>query len=259
MAGRCASMADQRVTIVARQFESQLAHYTSGQRGAGQSRAIEYLRLRDGRELRAQDGAALRICEFGGADGLLLARLREHLGGDLDLVNAEITEAFADRQADPTIRFVATSLLEPVFEPATFDVVVARHVLHHLVADNFESTRRNQALAFAQLCRVTRPGGLVLVEEHVNPSRSACRILYELSRLATKARLSIPSFEVTPHTVVAFLTPRELADAASRGSSGALEIVAREFLPVPMPLQWRLTMLRRNSGNLFVACRVRTG
>jgi SAM-dependent methyltransferase len=248
-------MSRQQVGIVTKQFESQLDHYTSEKRGAYTSPIISYLGEAGRSDFLLRTCVPLRVCEFGGADGLLLAAVRETLGERVELVNAELVEAFADRQAHPSIRFVPTSILDPAFPDASFDVVIARHILHHLIADSFAETRANQALAFAQLTRIVRPGGLVLIEEHVNPSAAACRVLYHASRLATVIGLRIPAFEVTPYTVVAFLTPSQLTAFAAQYPGPALSPVIEKFQPVPMPIQWRLTLLRRNSGNLFLACR----
>jgi SAM-dependent methyltransferase len=249
-------MSTQQVGIVTKQFESQLAHYTSEKRGARDSRIVSYLADAFDTDASLRAAGTVRICEFGGADGLLLATIRDRVAGKVDLVNAELVEAFAQRQAHASIRFVPTSILDPAFPAAAFDVVIARHVLHHLVADTFDGTRANQARAFAELARITRPGGLVLLEEHVNPSALSCRLLYQASRVATLIGLRVPAFEVTPYTVVAFLTPAQLAGMAAKASGGALQIARQELLPVPMPIQWRLTLLRRNSGNLFLACRI---
>jgi SAM-dependent methyltransferase len=250
------SMSAQQVDLVTKQFESQLAHYTSEKRGARDSRIVSFIAQAYEADAALRTGSALRVCEFGGADGLLLASIGERLGGDAELVNAELVQAFAQRQASPAIRFVPTSILDAAFPANAFDVVIARHVLHHLIADTLAGTRSNQARAFKELARITRPGGLVLIEEHVNPSAWSCSLLYHLSRFATKIRLRVSSFEITPHTVVAFLTPRDLARLGPEATQGRLAPLAEDFLPVAMPIQWRLMMLRRNSGNLFLAHRV---
>lgn len=249
-------MSTQQVGIVTRQFESQLAHYTSEKRGARDSRIVSYLAEQFDIDTSLRSAGTVRICEFGGADGLLLAAIRDRVGDKVDLVNAELVEAFARRQAHASIRFLPTSILDAAFPAATFDVVIARHVLHHLVAPTFRGTRANQTRAIAELARITRPGGLVLLEEHVNPSALSCRLLYQASRVATVIGLRVPAFEVTPYTVVAFLTPGQLTGMAAKAPGGSLQVLRRELLPVPMPIQWRLTLLRRNSGNLFLACRI---
>lgn len=242
----------QHTTLVAKQFEEQLDFYTSEARSARDSRIVSFLTEARERDASLRADGRLRVCEFGGADGILLRSLRERLGEDVELTNAELVEAYRPRQASPSIRFVATSILHPDFPDASFDVVVARHVLHHLIGDTLAATRANQARAFAELVRVTRPGGLVLIEEHLNASGFACRLFYYLSRAATQLRMRLPWFEVTPYTVVAFLTPEEFHRAAGHSQ---LVTLAEEPHPAPMPIQWRLTLLRRNSTNLFIAFR----
>lgn len=245
----------QHTTLVAKQFEEQIGFYTSEARSARDSRIVSYLAEALAADPALRAGGALRVCEFGGADGILLRSVRERLGTQVELTNAELVEAYAPRQASPSIRFVRTSLLQPDFADASFDVVVARHVLHHLIGDTLAATRENQARAFAELARVTRPGGLVLIEEHLNPSDFACRLFYYASRAATRLKMRLPWFEVTPYTVVAFLTPREFRRVAGQATRGQLRTLVEEFHPAPMPLQWRLTLLRRNSRNLFIALR----
>lgn len=243
----------QHTTLVAKQFEEQLEFYTSEARSARDSRIVSFLAEALARDASPRAHGRLRVCEFGGADGILLRSLRERLGEAVELTNAELVDAYRPRQASPAIRFVRTSILQPEFADASFDVVIARHVLHHLIGDTLAATRANQARAFAELARVTRPGGLVLVEEHLNPSAFACRLFYYLSRMATQLKMRLPWFEVTPYTVVAFLTPDEFHLAARRAPQ--LQTLLEEPNPAPMPIQWRLTLLRRNSTNLFIAFR----
>lgn len=245
----------QHTTLVAKQFEEQLDFYTSEARSARDSRIVSFLAEALARDGSLRPGGRLRVCEFGGADGILLRSLRERLGETVELTNAELVEAYRPRQASPAIRFVRTSILQPDFPDASFDAVLARHVLHHLIGNTLAATRANQARAFAELARVTRPGGLVLIEEHLNPSAFACRLFFYLSRLATQLRMRLPWFEVTPYTVVAFLTPEEFHRAVAHSTEGRLQTLAEEPNPAPMPLQWRLTLLRRNSTNLFIALR----
>ena len=245
----------QHTTLVAKQFEEQLDFYTSEARSARDSRIVSFLAEARAADASLRAAGRLRVCEFGGADGILLRSLRERLGEDVELTNAELVEAYGPRQASPSIRFVRTSILQPDFPDATFDVVVARHVLHHLIGDTLAATRANQARAFAELARVTRPGGLVLIEEHLNPSGFACGLFYHLSRMATHLRMRLPWFEVTPYTVVAFLTPREFRAAAMHSTQGRLQTLLEEPNPAPMPIQWRVTLLRRTSTTLVIAFR----
>ncbi|MCU1349488.1 MAG: hypothetical protein JWO56_2518, partial [Acidobacteria bacterium] len=232
------------------QFEIQLDHYTDEKRLADDSPSAAFIAANLASLTRP--GTPLQVCEFGGADGVLLRGIRERVATPVELWNAEVVTVFRDRQILPDIHFVETSILAPDFPDGKFDVTIARNVMHHLIGDSLAESRANQRAALAQMKRVTRPGGLVLIEEHVNQSAGAARILYYLSRLASRMKISIPRFEVTPYTVVAFMTQRMLVDAVE-GSIGRPDLV--NFSRYVIEWHWKLTGLRRVTGLAFVATR----
>ena len=236
----------QKVDLVRRQFEDQIVHYTNERREVSDA-VVEFLAQR----LTSTTPGPRAICEFGGADGVLLKRIADRIPGPLSLVNAELVTAFEPHQVHPAIRFVNTSILAPQFPDGTFDAVIARNVLHHLIGETLESTRSNQEEAIRQLFRVTRPGGFVLIEEMVNPSEAACRIFYGLSTFNSRyLRLRFAPFEITPNTVVAFTTPDRLIESIARLGHPVIE---RGFQPCMLGWHWKLTMLRRKAGIVFLA------
>jgi ubiquinone/menaquinone biosynthesis C-methylase UbiE len=134
-------------------------------------------------------------------------------------------------------------------------VVIARNVMHHLIGRNMAENRSNQRLALRQLYRVLRPGGLAVIQEHVNQSARSARILYYLSRAASRMKLKIPAYEVTPYTVVSFLTQKELSGMAELEFGATPDAV--EFERFPIAWHWRITGLRRVTGNALVVMRKR--
>lgn len=234
MGKRRQSMSTQLVGIVTKQFESQLAHYTSEKRGArgGHGTCLRVRRRRwpapgsDSRTSWRQGGS--RKC--GAGRGICAAK-----GTSVDSVRADVDTRPGISSGD----LRRDNRKAPPTPPR------CRHLRRH---------EADQARAFAEIARITRPGGLVLLEDHVNPSALSCHHLYQTSRVAMLIGLRVPAFEIAPYAMVAFLTPAQLAGMAAKASGGALQIARQELLPVPMPIQWRLTLLRRNSGNLFLAC-----
>jgi SAM-dependent methyltransferase len=136
------------------------------------------------------------------------------------LHNAELVESYRERQVNKRIVFVNASILNSGFEDGRFDIIALRHVIHHLVGNDLAQTRRNQEAAIRELFRILRPGGLLLIEEQVNNSELACRLVFFLSNLASKLKLRVPFFEVTPNTIVGFLTRRRL-EAVCRAHGGS--------------------------------------
>lgn len=196
----------------------------------------------------------LKICEFGGGGGIVLQMIEEELGGQPLLVNAELVGQYGLRQIADSIRFVQTSILQPGLADDAFDIVMARNVLHHLIGHNLRQARQNQGYVFGELLRVTRPGGLILIQEQVNQRAWAGALIYYLSRLASRLKLRIESFEITPNTVIAYLTRGQLeALAADRLPRAHWE--TSQYTRRPMPLRWRLTVLMSNNGDVLLALR----
>lgn len=196
----------------------------------------------------------LKICEFGGGGGIVLHMIEEELGGRPLLVNAELVGQYGQRQISDSIRFVQTSILQAGLAGDAFDVVIARNVLHHLIGDNLRQTRQNQGYVFGELLRVTKPGGLILIQEQVNQRPWACALIYYMSRLASRMKLRIESFEITPNTVIAYLTRSQL-EALAESNLPRAHWQASQYTRRPMALRWRLTVLMSNNGDTLLALR----
>lgn len=193
----------------------------------------------------------LKICEFGGGGGIILDLLQKQLNHPVFLVNAELVHGYGERQIAPNILFVQTSILEAGLADNIFDVVMARNVLHHLIGDSLQQSRRNQQFVFEELLRVTKPGGLIVIQEQVNQRGWAANLIYYMSRFASLLKLDIESFEITPNTVIAYMTHEQL------GEYMAAKIPHKQWLVNaytrrPMPLRWRLTVLMSNNGDVLM-------
>lgn len=101
-----------------------------------------------------------RVLDSGTGAGTLALALaplvREVVG--VDLV-PELLEA-ARRNAPPNVTFVEGDATKLPFDAFGFDLAASRRTLHHVARPE---------LVVAELARVTRPGGTVLVEDQVAP------------------------------------------------------------------------------------------
>jgi len=105
-------------------------------------------------------GSDERVLDVGTGAGTLACALaplvREVVG--IDAV-PELLEA-ARRAAPPNVSFVEGDVTALPFESFSFDMAATRRTLHHVARPE---------LVVAQMVRVTRPGGRVLVEDQVAP------------------------------------------------------------------------------------------
>lgn len=240
--------AKQEELLVKKQFEEQLHIYTRPSlipKSPALPFFVEWVKKNENK-LRFP----LKVCEFGGGGGLLLDKLRQRLGEKLILYNAELVERYRPFQT-LGVNFVHTSILDSRLESDCFDVVIIRHVLHHLVGKSLRQTQINQQRAVSELFRVTKPGGLIFIEEVVNNSFIACAIIYYLSKLAAKMKLRLDYFQVTPYTVVRFLTQKQFI--ALCGQCAPLtNWLTNEYERWKLPLCWKLTLLVNDTGVAFI-------
>jgi SAM-dependent methyltransferase len=115
---------------------------------------------------RLGDPSTLAALDVGAGIGLV----DEHLTGEFGrVVGLDVSQAMLERAAErnPGVEYVAYDGATFPFEDASFDVVFASCVFHHVPV----AERRGLA---AQMARVVRPGGLAVVFEH-NPINPATR------------------------------------------------------------------------------------
>jgi SAM-dependent methyltransferase len=194
---------------------------------------------------------ATRILDVGGARGKFLADLAARTQRTLKLVNVDVSDYYADKQLHPGIEFVCGSILDAKFEEASFDIVTFRHVLHHLVAPSLRVTLQNQQRALERMCRLLRPGGRLVFEEQFNNIRLFSRLVYQVSKWASRQGLVFKSFD-TGGVIVSFMTPGEIAavlDALAPQLGIAVEQVSCK--PWPVSLRWKLTLLMCSIGSVF--------
>ncbi len=197
-------------------------------------------------------GQSIKIGEFGGGGGDLLRAINNLTKRTLTLHNIELVGAYKNHQADKSIKFVKQSLLDSDIADNTYDIVIVRNVIHHLINPWHFQTRMNQSHAIHELVRVTKPGGYILIDEQVNNSKIACMLYFYLSWIATKMKLNIPAFQITESTIVGYLQRQELQAIAST-------VVPRKFWEANTffrwepQLHWKLTGLMNDTGSAFIA------
>lgn len=230
---------------VQRLFQEQLKYYSRRDQSAGASPVISlFLDW-------AKKKERLNICEFGGGAGLLLAKLQQKFP-NFSYTNVEIIKGYRKSQVSKKIKFIHGSILKSNFPDKSFDCLIIRDVLHHLIGRNFRETSANQKRALKELWRLLNSSGVIFIEELVNNSALACRLIYWLSKINTKIGFRIPTLEITPYTVLVFLTPKKMIEMC-RKVFGKDQIKKINYIPEPNVWQIRLVHLGARCGKMFIA------
>lgn len=151
----------------------------------------------------------IEVAEFGGAAGQLLAAINSRYP-NVGLTNIELVKKYQEKQVLKIIQFVNGSILNSGLRNESFDCIIIRDVLHHLIGRNFVETRKNQAFALKELRRMVRPGGIILIDELTNQSSFACKTIFYLSKLNSHLGIRIDKLEISPQTIICLFTTQEL-------------------------------------------------
>ena len=131
--------------------------------------------------LRARTLAALpersRILEVGVGTGLNFAHYPRESGGAASELSREMLKIACGKQRPVGLHLVQARAEELPFDDASFDAAVATLVFCSVASP---------AKAFAELCRVVRPGGTIALLEHVRP-RGLLGPIFDLFSIFTVA------------------------------------------------------------------------
>lgn len=187
----------------------------------------------------------IKVCEFGGAAGQLLAEIDKISPFNIELCNIEIVKDYGDRQVSKKIKFFEGSILTPPFDDQFFDCLIIRDVLHHLVGKSLKETAANQKKALGELKRLAKPSGIILIEELVTSSAASSRIIY----FATKIFSSFGSY-----APLSFLTTVSLVQLAKK-VFGKENIIKSDRIPWNQELKSRLLHLGAKNWKMILAIR----
>lgn len=220
-------------------FKEQLEHYSQEDQAKDSyiiSLVLDWLR-------KKKIKRKVEICEFGGGAGQLLNEVGKSYP-NANLVNVEIIGDYKRFMVSKKIKFVASSVLNSKFPNDSFDIILMRNVLHHLIGKNLKETAENQKHALAELKRMIKPGGAIFIEELTNPSAITCILIYFLTKLNSKIKLRFLSFYVNPNAIVYFFTPCRLSKLYLE-VFGEKNILVRKIDRVKTDLKRRLLHLGR--------------
>ena len=192
--------------IVKKLFQEQCDYYSAQVQSSGYSPLVSLFKKWNKKNKVKTN---CKVCEFGGAAGQLLNAIKKQYP-HVSLTNIELVGDYRKKQVSKSIRFIEDSILNSNIKDRSYDVLIIRDVLHHLIGRDLTETENNQKKALNNLKRILKRDGIILIEEIVNPSNWACKMIYYLSKLNSRIGLKLLNFEISSNTVIKLLTPNQL-------------------------------------------------
>ena len=159
------------------------------------------------------------------------------------------------KQVNGGISLIGGNALDLPFGARSFEWVVVKNLLHHLVGRTRRESKAYVKRAVEELIRVTKDGGHIIILDQYNRHRLFSSIVFYLTLFFSVFGISFKSFGWGKDVIVSFLTPDE-----TRGflmGAGDVEIVLNVENRLDVSRKLKYTLLMSNIGRLVVIGKVR--
>jgi|AGTN01.2.fsa_nt_gi Methylase involved in ubiquinone/menaquinone biosynthesis len=201
------------------------------------------------------DGKPVNILEVGGGSGYMLDMISKELPVNL-LCNCEIVTEVYKKQVNEKNTLIRSTALQLPFKDESFDVVIIKNLLHHIVGTTRTASKNNAGNAIRELTRVVDNNGYIIVLEQYNKHNLFGSAVFYLTLMFTKVGLHFKSFGWNENVIVSFMTPDCIMGFLTGDSRIRNEILVESLNPFPVSLKYRLTLLMSNIGRLLIISRV---
>lgn len=195
-----------------------------------------------------------KILEVGGSGAFL----------DLVLENTNIKEVYNmelvyetyRKQVNGGIYLIGGNALDLPFKDCSFEWVVVKNLLHHLVGRTRRESKAYARRAVEELTRVTKDGGYIIILDQYNRHKLFSSVVFYLTLFFSVFGISFKSFGWGKNVIVSFLTPDETRNFLMESDN--VEIVYSKENRLSVSRKFKYTVLTSNIGRLVVIGKVET-
>jgi 2-polyprenyl-3-methyl-5-hydroxy-6-metoxy-1,4-benzoquinol methylase len=190
-----------------------------------------------------------KILEVGGGSGYLLKLIGDRKS--FNLFNVEIVPEVYKLQADPSINLIGGDALKLPFRNGSFDCVIIKSVLHHLVGKTRKESKLNAYLCIRELKRVTK--GFIVISELYNEDRFASFLLFYITKFLSRLNIGLPFMGYDKGVIVSMLTPTEIFKFLKEENT---EFLFSKKIRYKVLLRQYITGLWRNVGIILIISKI---
>lgn len=195
-----------------------------------------------------------KILEVGGGSGAFLDLVLENTGFK-KVYNMELVYNTYKRQVNGGISLIGGNALDIPFKDCSFDYVVIKNLLHHLVGRSRRESKLFAKRAIEELTRVTKDGGYIFILDQYNRHRLFSSVIFYLTLFFSVFSISFKSFGLGKNVIVSFLTPDETMNLLT--GRGNVEIVLSRENKLNVSKKWKYTLLMSDIGRLVVIGKIK--
>ena len=198
--------------------------------------------------------AKIKFLKWGGGSGAFLDLVIENTGINR-AYNVELVYEAYRKQVNGCICLMGGNALNLPFKDCSFDWVVVKNLLHHLVGRTRRESKAFAKRAVEELTRVTKVGGYIIILDQYNRHRLFSSVIFYLTLFFSVFGISFKSFGWGKNIIVSFLTPDETMNFLT--GAGDVEIVLNIENRLDVSRKLKYTLLMSDIGRLVVVGKVR--
>ncbi|MDI3488530.1 MAG: hypothetical protein PWR26_1247 [Methanosarcinales archaeon] len=191
---------------------------------------------------------ASKVLEVGGGSGYMLDLVASHAGIS-NLYNCELVAHAYRQQVNEHINLVGGDACHLPFKDGTFDFLIAKNLLHHLVGMTRGRSKKKAGDAIREFKRVVRKGGYIVLLEQYNEHEFFASALFYISLLFSFLNISIRWFGWNRKVIVSFLTPQQIK---SLFAESGMRIELLRCYPLAVPRRLKYTLLMSKIGRMLL-------
>ena len=203
--------------------------------------------------IRSNASSEDKILEVRGGSGAFLDLVLENTSIK-ETYNVELVFETYKKQVNENICLIGGNALDLPFKDCSFERVVIKNLLHHLVGRTRRESKAFTKRAVEELIRVTKDGGYIIILDQYNRHRFFSSVIFYLTLFFSVFGINFKSFGWGKNVIVSFLTPDEIKNLLT--GAGNVEIVLSMENRLDVSRKWKYTLLMSDIGRLLVVGRI---
>lgn len=159
------------------------------------------------------------------------------------------------KQVNGGISLIGGNALDLPCKDRSFEWVVVKNLLHHLVGRTRRESKAFAKRAVEELTRVVKDGGHIIVLDQYNKHKLFSSVIFYLTLFFSVFSVSFKSFGWGKNVIVSFLTPDETKNFLI--GTGNVEIVLNMENKLDVSRKWKYTVLMSDIGRVLLIARVK--